>query len=32
MAVSGNAIACLVVSGICDMLDGKVAENQERPD
>ncbi|MFQ9393417.1 MAG: hypothetical protein ACLR2E_03450 [Lachnospiraceae bacterium] len=20
----GNAIACLVVSGICDMLDGKV--------
>lgn len=25
----GNAIACLVVSGICDMLDGKVARTKE---
>ena len=29
----GNAIACLVVSGICDMLDGKVARTKkERTD
>lgn len=25
----GNAIACLVVSGICDMLDGKVARTKK---
>ena len=25
----GNAIACLVASGICDMLDGKVARTKK---
>ncbi|MEI3192646.1 MAG: hypothetical protein V8S22_00985 [Lachnospiraceae bacterium] len=28
----GNAIACLVASGICDMLDGKSGKDKERPD
>lgn len=27
-----TAIACLVISGICDMLDGKVARTRERTD
>ena len=26
----GTAIACLVISGICDMLDGKVARAMDR--
>lgn len=28
----GTAVACLVISGICDMLDGKIARTRERTD